>query len=65
MVLLFERQSGTILEDTGIVYFKLGIDSRCYWNRGRQVSLKIDLLIKFHFDCNNFLYDVLIIFKNI
>ena len=47
------------LED--IVYFKLVIDSRCHWSHGGQVLLKIDVLVKFYFDKNNFFYNVLII----
>ena len=35
MILLYERRSGEVLQ--GVVYFKLGINSRCHWNRGSQV----------------------------
>ena len=35
MILLYERRSGEVLQD--VVFFKLGIDSRCHWNRGGQV----------------------------
>lgn len=41
MVRLYERRSSSILED--VVYFKLAINARYYWNRGGHVIL-IDCL---------------------